>query len=545
MSDRPSGDTRAGDGYVDSGFPDNTVPLRIITQPRREQPADPDPGAPGPARGRGRNEQRGTGMGRGVTMLPPALVTLGLGAYNLANTQVRQDESATWWAAHLSWTDLGRLLDNTDVVLAPYYVLMHLWVSLVGADPAPLRLPSLVAMAVTAGLLALLGRRMFDAPTGLVGGLVFAVLPVTTRYATDARPYAMSALAVVVAALLLYRALDHEGADRWGGYALGMLFTGLFHPVAATVVVAYFVLTVITERQRVGAWFAVTLVPVAPLLAVLVLARGQNHQDPQSGTGIDTLLHLPQDLLGSAKVAAAVGVLAVLGVLVGRKTGLALLVWVVLPPLALFGLRSYANLFTPSYFVFTLPALALLAGAGVCGLARALPGRDQAVPTRQLVAGLAAAVAVAVVSFPVLRPLSADPQTGQPDYESSASYMLGRRPGGHDAGPGVPASECRQPAERGVRRGVAGAGRHVHRAALFGTGGVLRGRQADLAGDHREHRHPVRRYDGGGGNVPPGQLQGDGRTGVRGRAAGGAAAPGIGEERGVGHVGEIDARPHR
>jgi mannosyltransferase len=433
MSDRPSGDTRAGDGYVDSGFPDNTVPLRIITQPRREPPADPDPGAPGPARGRGRNEQRGTGMGRGVTMLPPALVTLGLGAYNLANTQVRQDESATWWAAHLSWTDLGRLLDNTDVVLAPYYVLMHLWVSLVGADPAPLRLPSLVAMAVTAGLLALLGRRMFDAPTGLVGGLVFAVLPVTTRYATDARPYAMSALAVVVAALLLYRALDHEGADRWGGYALGMLFTGLFHPVAATVVVAYFVLTVITERQRVGAWFAVTLVPVAPLLAVLVLARGQNHQDPQSGTGIDTLLHLPQDLLGSAKVAAAVGVLAVLGVLVGRKTGLALLVWVVLPPLALFGLRSYANLFTPSYFVFTLPALALLAGAGVCGLARALPGRDQAVPTRQLVAGLAAAVAVAVVSFPVLRPLSADPQTGQPDYESSASYMLGQQ----EAGDGI------------------------------------------------------------------------------------------------------------
>jgi mannosyltransferase len=413
----------------------DTIPVSIIPQPRNahhgegeweiQDDVSGDRPPSGGRRQRREAERRGRtrGMGRAVIMLPPMLVTLAAGAYRVGQPQVREDESATWWAAHLSWTDLGRLLDNTDVVLAPYYVLMHLWVSVAGSSPTMLRLPSVLAMAATAGLLALLGRRMFDAPTGLVAGLVFAVLPVTTRYAQEARPFAPAALSVVAGALLLYRALDHEGADRWGGYAFGMLLTGLFHPIAATVVVAYLLITLATERQRTGAWFAVTMVPVAPLFAVLMLARGQNHQDPQGGTNAHALLRLPEELLGSQHVALAVGGLALLGVVFGRRNGVPLLVWAVLPPLAVFGLRSYGNLFTPSYFVFTVPAVALLAAAGVCGLAKALPGGERGVPTRQILLGMVAAIGVAAVSLSAFPGLRTDPQPGQPDYEAAAAWL--------------------------------------------------------------------------------------------------------------------------
>jgi mannosyltransferase len=240
----------------------------------------------------------------------------------------------------------------------------------------------------------------------------------------------MSALAVVVGALLLYRALDHDGADRWGGYALGMLGTGLFHPVAASVVVAYLLIVFATDRQRAGAWFSVTVVPVAPLVAVLMLARGQNHQHPNGGTGLDALRHLPQDLLGSTHVVLTVGVLAVLGVLLGRRNGITLLVWAVLPPVVVFLLRSYGNLFTPSYFVFTLPAIALLTGAGVCGLGRALPGAASSVVPRQLGAGLVALAAVAAVSVPALSALRDDPRSGAYDFHAAARYIaLQQKPG--------------------------------------------------------------------------------------------------------------------
>ncbi|MFJ2632849.1 glycosyltransferase family 39 protein [Streptomyces sp. NPDC087422] len=422
----------------------DTIPISIIPQPRNshhgqgeweiQDDSTGDRPAPGGRAARRREEKRQEekrrGMGRAAIMLPPMLVTLVAGGYRVGAAQVREDEAATWWAAHLSWSDLGRLLDNTDVVLAPYYVLMHFWVSVAGSSPAMLRVPSVVAMAVTAGLLALLGRRMFDAPTGLVAGLVFAVLPVTTRFAQEARPFALAALSVVAGALLLYRALDHVGADRWGGYAFGMLCTGLFHPVAATVVVAYLLITLATERQRTGAWLAVTLVPVAPLFAVLMLARGQNHQDPQGGTDVHALLRLPQELIGSQHAALAVGGLALLGVLLGRRNGVPLLVWAVLPPVALFGLRSYGNLFTPSYFVFTVPAVALLAGAGVCGLAKLLPGRERGAATRQIVLGAVAAVAVAAVSLPAFNGLRTDPRPGLPDYQAASAWLRTQTRGG-------------------------------------------------------------------------------------------------------------------
>jgi mannosyltransferase len=425
-----------------------TIPSAVIPQPRHHRPSwaeptegdtgepyDPYPddeppapvdGTPRPGGRRAQREERRT-ISRATTALPPALVTLALGAYQIGATQLRQDESATWWAAGLSWRDLFRLLDHTDVVLAPYYALLHLWVSVLGDSATMLRIPSLLAMSATAGLLALLGRRIFDAPTGLVAGLLLAVLPVTTRYAQDARPYALSTLAVVVGALLLYRALDHADADRWGGYAVGMLLTGMFHPVAATVAVAYLAIVWVTDRQRVGAWCSVTLVPVFPLLAVLVLARGQNHLEPRGGTDLTALLRLPADLLGSTDVALAVGALALAGLLLGGRVAVPLVIWAVLPPLGLFALRGAGNLFTPSYFVFTVPALALLAGAAVTRMVRALPGRPRGLATRQLAVGIPAAVALAALALPVLPALHADPQPGQPDFRAAAGYLLTSR----------------------------------------------------------------------------------------------------------------------
>jgi mannosyltransferase len=60
---------------------------------------------------------------------------------------------------------------------------MHLWVSLLGASDVMLRLPSVLAMAASAGLTARLGTRLASPRVGLLSGLLFAVLPTTSRYA--------------------------------------------------------------------------------------------------------------------------------------------------------------------------------------------------------------------------------------------------------------------------------------------------------------------------------------------------------------------------
>ena len=69
------------------------------------------------------------------------------------------DEVATRWAALLPLRELVHLLSNVDAVHGLYYLLMHGWVAL-GSSPVALRIPSVIAMAVAAVLVTIIGRRL-------------------------------------------------------------------------------------------------------------------------------------------------------------------------------------------------------------------------------------------------------------------------------------------------------------------------------------------------------------------------------------------------
>jgi mannosyltransferase len=268
---------------------------------------------------------------------------------------------------------------------------------------------------------------MFDAPTGLVAGLLLAVLPVTSHAAQDARPYAMATLAALVAMLMLYRALDHTGADRWGGYALALLCTGMLHLVAAAVVLPFAVLVRLKGRDRFGAWAAVTAVCVFPMLAFILLGRGQTGQGSVTANGI---ARLPEQLVGSSHGAIALAVLVLLGVCFAGRAGVSLLIWAVVPPAGLFLLRNVTHLFDPSYFVFTVPAWTLLAAAGLCGLIRELPGRASGLATRQLAFGVLATAALVGLLLPDLRAVRAPLTSGQPDFQSAAQWLTAQQRSG-------------------------------------------------------------------------------------------------------------------
>ena len=76
-------------------------------------------------------------------------------------------------------------------------------------------------MAVAAGLVAALGRRLVSPAAGLAAGLVFAVLPQVSLYAQDARSYAMVTALGAAGSYLLLRAIGAPGRRRgWlTGYA--------------------------------------------------------------------------------------------------------------------------------------------------------------------------------------------------------------------------------------------------------------------------------------------------------------------------------------
>ena len=119
--------------------------------------------------------------------LAPPLVTLVVMLWGLTGSSYWRDESATLAAVQRPFGQLLRMLGHVDAVHGAYYVIMWPLAKVAGTSEVVMRLPSAIAMVVTAALVAALARRLVSPAAGLASGLVFAVIPAVSLYAEDAR----------------------------------------------------------------------------------------------------------------------------------------------------------------------------------------------------------------------------------------------------------------------------------------------------------------------------------------------------------------------
>ncbi|MEW1587806.1 glycosyltransferase family 39 protein [Micromonospora vinacea] len=372
--------------------------------------------------------------------LPPALSTLAVTVTGLGSAQLWRDELATWSAATRSPGDLVRLAGTIDAATGPYYLLMHVWTTIVGDSTIALRVPAVLAMTVAAGLLAVLGARLVDRRGGLFAGLLFAVLPGTSRYGQEARPYALATMLAVLATLLLVTALRRPSWARWAGYAAAVAALGLIHLIALTVLAAHALVVLIAwwrgpaaagvaapehpdaERdRRVWRWL-VAVVPVA-LLAGPLLVKARTQQSRQLNwvhlARLDDLTALPGGVTQSSVVGGLlVGVAALGAARLGRRAVLPVGA-VLLPVLLLFAAGTAAPLWVPRYLVFVVPFACLLAGAALAAVAAP--------------AALVVVVLAGLLGLPdqaALRRTHEWPRSAPVDYAGAARVIAdGQRPG--------------------------------------------------------------------------------------------------------------------
>ncbi|MBT2392794.1 glycosyltransferase family 39 protein [Streptomyces sp. ISL-1] len=334
---------------------------------------------------------------RGVlrsTWLWPALATLLVTVYEIGRPQMWEDELISWDVASRSTEQLFAVVRQVDGVLGTYYLFLHGWMAVFGESATAVRMPSALAMAGTAACVALIGQRLFGRRAGLVGGLVFALIPVVTRYAHEARPYALVVLAVALATLLLLRALDNPKSWwRWTGYALCVGAIGLLHVVALTALAGHLVAVLLrlrSEHLAARRFCLAAMTGVACASPVVLLGKEQATRQLSWIPKPDVwalVTFLPQ-LYASALAAGAVTVLAVMAWRGRRDAVLFIIALAALPPLAVWALsHGEVSYFFYRYLLFTLPAWAVLAGAGLT-----------AVRSRAAVAG--ALVVLAVLTLP-------------------------------------------------------------------------------------------------------------------------------------------------
>ncbi|GAA2964092.1 hypothetical protein ACFPN0_00290 [Kitasatospora cinereorecta] len=138
--------------------------------------------------------------------LIPVVWTVAFGMWGLSRQDsVWRDEAATWQVAQRSTEDIARMLEHVDVVHGFYFLFMHGLFECFGPSTTILRLPSVLAIAVGAACVSLIGHRLAGTHVGLGGGLVFGILPAVQFYLQEGRPYALVAAGAGIATLLLPR----------------------------------------------------------------------------------------------------------------------------------------------------------------------------------------------------------------------------------------------------------------------------------------------------------------------------------------------------
>ncbi|MFI9206341.1 glycosyltransferase family 39 protein [Streptomyces sp. NPDC053048] len=351
----------------------------------------------------------------------PAAVMLVLGLWGLDRGTMWRDEGATFQVARRSLPEMGRLLGEVDAVHGLYYALMHPVLAL-SADEITLRLPSVLAAAATAALVAAIGCRLARPRVGLWAGLLYAVTPFVGHYAQEGRSYALVAAGAALATWLLIRAVEAsrptgvaeetEAAAavtgpyrRWVAYGAVVAVTALLHEFAILLLAAHAVTLLVSRvgRRVWRGWGAAAVAACGLLAPLVVLSRRQSEQVSWIRTpGYEQAKALLYAFAGPGELVLTVTLLLTAVALLRplprtgplRLSALALPLALV-PPVLLYVASQRQPLFLDRYLLFCLAGVPLLAAAGAERLLGSLPWR------RVVTAAGAVAVAAAFVwQFP-------------------------------------------------------------------------------------------------------------------------------------------------
>ncbi|MGP3975771.1 glycosyltransferase family 39 protein [Streptomyces sp. 8N114] len=329
--------------------------------------------------------------------LVPAALMLGMGLWGIRReNSMWRDESTTYQVAHRSLGELWHLLGSIDAVHGLYYLFMHGVYAVWDGGLLALRLPSVLAMAVAATGVALVGRRLVGPRAGLAAGMAFPLLPMVQKYAQEGRSYAFVCAAVAWATYLLLCAVDEPRRRIWCAYASVLSVGCLLHEFAVLVLLAHGAALLKSRVPRTVLWsWARGALAVAVVLAPLALISKQQEAqiaslEPPSGMELLRfgIMVAPGALFACVRpTARGLSTRGPVGLRTVdlRTVGLFLLVL----PSAVLMLVSFVHpLYSDRYVMYSAIGLALLAGGAVDWALRALPTVLVAVLVVAVLAGL-------------------------------------------------------------------------------------------------------------------------------------------------------------
>lgn len=175
---------------------------------------------------------------------------------------------------------LGQLLTNQGGDIHPplYYLLLRVWIRVIGINDFTTRMLSLWAGVLTIPLIYVTGRKLFDHPTGLWAALFIAVFPFHVYFAQEARMYTLLTLLTILSLWLFLLAVKGGRPLVWAAYWLCLVLGVYTHYFFAFVILVYYLYLILYWRKYRHLWMPAIitgglLIPVFLVQAAIVFQK--------------------------------------------------------------------------------------------------------------------------------------------------------------------------------------------------------------------------------------------------------------------------------
>lgn len=209
--------------------------------------------------------------GIGWLLAPPAvgMGSLAVGAVALwPFRSLSTDEAVAVARARQPLGDLLQTIVHHEPGQAAYLLTLKV-AALLGTDERTLRAGSVIALALAAALIVVLGMLLLGRLEGLLAGIALGANAGAVAVSREAAPYALGLLGIVVATLLLVTALGRRRPWSWALYAVSCVLLPLTHPLAASVLAAH-ALALVAHRERQGSRVGVAVAGMAVAIGLVI-----------------------------------------------------------------------------------------------------------------------------------------------------------------------------------------------------------------------------------------------------------------------------------
>jgi mannosyltransferase len=296
------------------------------------------------------------------------------------------DEGVSVGIARLDWYNFGRVLWRREANMSLYYLLLRGWLHF-GQSEFFVRTLSVLLALATIPVLYFLGRRLFNSRAGLIAATLLVANAYHVRYSQEARSYSLMVLLCTGSSLYFLKCLKLPSRRNRLVYLLLSTAAVYAHFYSGLLILAQWLSLLFLERESIPKeirkdWRSIALL-VSPI-AVFVATTGAGPLRWIQRPGLKNLWELGLRLTGHDGVLLLIAyVIACLAATVpailsennpgGIKRRVSwetwryrfLLVWLLFPILSVLALSMARPLFLPRYFILCLPALILLAAAGI------------------------------------------------------------------------------------------------------------------------------------------------------------------------------------